>query len=274
MSTKLRYKDAIQELELPSWKDTVTDLDEDNYIDEKLKVRLRMQMVDFLLRFMQLRFKYRIGLPYFEEMYLSNKAHFLKQYEQAFYKNSEASNTISFNFRTLYAEHLSFLPLVTELCFLNEAGVLVSEELIDMKDVQTKIPASDLQQMHIVQRPIVQIEALSGYVQKIIDDSGTFEPEYNIYFHFGIMTNAFYPVLIASDGERLDNRAAAYRNAPRFNSLLRELKEIVHSYGWQIALQSDTLFDRSFETEDGILIDKKIIYQEDIESGRVQIPAV
>ena len=67
----------------------------------------------------------------------------------------------------------------------------------------------------------------------------------------------------------LDNRFIAYRNTPRFNSFLRDLKALfVDKYGWS--------YDSDYEDirRDGIPLDGKIIYQEDIDEGRVTLPGI
>lgn len=69
----------------------------------------------------------------------------------------------------------------------------------------------------------------------------------------------------------LDNRYIAYRNTPRLNSFLRDLKILfVGKYGWS--------YDSDYEDNDirrnGIPLDGKIIYQEDIDEGQVQLPDI
>ncbi|MBB6460291.1 hypothetical protein [Flammeovirga kamogawensis] len=85
----------------------------------------------------------------------------------------------------------------------------------------------------------------------------------------------------------VDNRPLAYRHTPRLNSFLRDTKQIsdenngkwhFHSDGYAIQHVTDM---RKTEDEDsdkiwcdhGIPLDGKIVYQEDIESGRIKIPS-
>jgi hypothetical protein len=67
----------------------------------------------------------------------------------------------------------------------------------------------------------------------------------------------------------MNNRFFSYRITPRFNSLLRDLTFKVSELGGTIKLESGI---KKFVTEEGILLDGKIIYQEDIDNGRVTPP--
>lgn len=66
-----------------------------------------------------------------------------------------------------------------------------------------------------------------------------------------------------------DNSFLAYHNTPRLNSFLRDLKELwIDKYEWDFLL-----FEEWHDTtNNGILLDNQIIYQEDIDEGRIQIP--
>ncbi len=69
--------------------------------------------------------------------------------------------------------------------------------------------------------------------------------------------------------EGTDNRWLAYHNTPRLNSFIRELIQLwVDKYEWEF-----NYFEGWYESKkDGILLDGKIIYQEDIDEGRVKMP--
>ena len=115
------------------------------------------------------------------------------------------------------------------------------------------------------------------------------EDTYQIYFSIEIYSDIWFetvsrnrrlwdksygePYLDYDDEEHeepsLDNRYIAYRNTPRLNSFLRDLKTLfVDKYGWS--------YDSDYEDirKDGIPLDGKIIYQEDIDEGRVQLPDI
>ena len=66
----------------------------------------------------------------------------------------------------------------------------------------------------------------------------------------------------------LDNRPFAYRITPRLNSFVRDMNAFTLNLGGKI------YYDRANQycTEEGVLLDGKIIYQEDIDEGRVVPP--
>lgn len=100
-----------------------------------------------------------------------------------------------------------------------------------------------------------------------------------ISFNISILSNIFYPYLetaFMKDSSLkdivIDNREIAYLNAPRFNSFLRDLKNLFHNkYGWEFNFEADkyTIERLKYLSEDGIMIDGEIIYQEDL--GQVLI---
>ncbi len=67
----------------------------------------------------------------------------------------------------------------------------------------------------------------------------------------------------------INNRFFSYRITPRFNSFLRDLTLKVNEIGGSVELESGI---RKFVTPEGILLDGEIIYQEDIDEGRVKLP--
>ena len=74
-----------------------------------------------------------------------------------------------------------------------------------------------------------------------------------------------YPIDISP----INNRFFSYRITPRFNSFLRDMKLFVNDVGGTIELDDEHHKD---VTENGILLGGKIIYQEDIDEGRVKLP--
>ena len=66
-----------------------------------------------------------------------------------------------------------------------------------------------------------------------------------------------------------NNRPVAYRISPRFNSFLRDLKNKTYSLGGEFILNvpSSKLSDDGY-----ILLDGQVIFQEDIDSGKIKIP--
>ncbi len=68
-----------------------------------------------------------------------------------------------------------------------------------------------------------------------------------------------------------NNRSYAYRMTPRLNSFIRELTKITLSFGGTIVLE-----DHKTENviEEGVLLDNQIIYQEDVENGRIDLAEI
>lgn len=64
-----------------------------------------------------------------------------------------------------------------------------------------------------------------------------------------------------------DNRFIAYRNTPRLNSFLRGLISLfTDKYNWEFNEVENSIYSV------GIPLDGKIIYQEDIDEGRIEVP--
>lgn len=59
----------------------------------------------------------------------------------------------------------------------------------------------------------------------------------------------------------------AYSNTPRLNSYLRALKTCVESYGGSCEMDTRNKYFNNVDY--GIPLDGKIIYQEDIDEGRI-----
>ncbi len=67
----------------------------------------------------------------------------------------------------------------------------------------------------------------------------------------------------------VDNRPVAYRISPRFNSFLRELKTMTYSLEGEFILHTHS---EKLSAEGYILLDGQVVFQEDIDSGKVKIP--
>lgn len=68
----------------------------------------------------------------------------------------------------------------------------------------------------------------------------------------------------------VNNRFFAYRIVPRFNSFLRDVTTAVESLGGSVTLGEH---DGKQVTERGILLDGQLIFQEDIDAGKIELPA-
>lgn len=69
----------------------------------------------------------------------------------------------------------------------------------------------------------------------------------------------------------INNRLTSYRITPKFNSFLRELKKITTEFRGEMKLGE---YDTKRVKVDGVILDGKIIYQEDIDEGGVKIPEI
>ncbi len=67
----------------------------------------------------------------------------------------------------------------------------------------------------------------------------------------------------------IDNRDIAYRITPRLNSFLKALRDKTISLGGIVELYEQKM---QYVTPEGILLDGKIIYQEDIDNGLIELP--
>ena len=67
-----------------------------------------------------------------------------------------------------------------------------------------------------------------------------------------------------------NNRDIAYRITPRFNSFIRVLSEKILSLGGTVDVDNESY--RDSVTKEGISLDGKIIYQEDIDNGLIELP--
>jgi len=95
-----------------------------------------------------------------------------------------------------------------------------------------------------------------------------------IGFFIEVRSNIFFPFLEDDFCNKIiNNKANAYLNTPRFNSFLKSLKELFYERGWDFEFEYDhkPLEILEFFTENGILIDGQIIYQEDIDNGKVRV---
>ncbi|HEY9048130.1 MAG TPA: hypothetical protein VIN08_19625 [Ohtaekwangia sp.] len=66
-----------------------------------------------------------------------------------------------------------------------------------------------------------------------------------------------------------NNRFFAYRIVPRFNSFLRDVTTAIESLGGSVTLGEH---DGKQVTERGILLDGQLIFQEDIDAGKIELP--
>ena len=99
-----------------------------------------------------------------------------------------------------------------------------------------------------------------------------------IYFDIGVSSNLFYQY-IGDNIKPMDNSVIAYRNTLRYNSFIKSLSDLwVNKYNWELEWLGPTSFDyqranmRIIESSEGIFLDGKIRYYEDLMSGMLEIP--
>ena len=121
-----------------------------------------------------------------------------------------------------------------------------------------------------------------GSVPKIKEEQTFVDFKFNIISHLSI----WFETSRLKEGVFHDNKILAYRNTPRLNSFLRDLRQLVDKYGgkWEFESEGKLLhynygWDYSFPFESVyndhcVPLDGKIIYQEDIDEGRITLPPV
>lgn len=218
---------------------------------------------DYLLLSQRYKLGELYGQEYLKELKLDFKndyIEFLKQYfTQHEYLTFFPRNTKKLNLPCLFS---------SELSYHNSQGEAVKNYIYDLHGF--KKLEEIRHQTEECSEAVLAIET-NGFFRK--NDFSWEEDEYPIYFHLGIQTDLFYPQLkfgfmkdptIKSD-QTFDNTELAYQNASRFNSYLKALKALITKYGWVWEFDDDEPNHyREFLTKDGILLDGKLVYYEDV----------
>lgn len=148
-------------------------------------------------------------------------------------------------------------------------------------DVPMYIKGDYLNISEMIHRPFLNLQLLeldnfSVLTKNAINELAVGEEEI-IHFTLFSSSNIWWDQVIYnedSSGEvfRLDlpmnNRQWAYRITPRLNSFIRDLRIKTEQLGGKVLLEN---FDKRHVTKQGILLDSNVIYQEDIETGRVNL---
>jgi hypothetical protein len=123
---------------------------------------------------------------------------------------------------------------------------------------------------------------IMGSLPKIKEEQTFVDFKFNIISHL----NIWFETSRLKEGIFYDNKILAYRNTPRLNSFLRDLRQLVDKYGgkWEFESEGQLMhynygWDYSFPFESVyndhcVPLDGKIIYQEDIDEGRIALPPV
>lgn len=243
------------------------------YFDERLKPLIMNAILNFEKDYIRLSHKYELGMPFYSMESDINSHTYEKRYLEDTFNYMLIENKINFFVQCMKEGKASYAPLVSSIFYLDSEGNLKKDHIIDIDSFKVRC---DKKESWLISQPPFDIFG-EGYNQLIIDQSGTINELNFISLHFGLGSNIFYPFIHdPMTKEVIDNRIVAYQNAPRYNSLLREIKLLCKKYGFYIGLSEEgVLKERSpYETEDGILLDNKIVYQEDLGKGIINVPKI
>ena len=190
----------------------------------------------------------------------------------------EVRNKRFFNKESYYVELLGF-----QHYFDKEEEKHIGDMLIDIPKYTTE---GIVNQPKIIHRHwpyhnlrVLEINNVPGLYLKDIEDL-TFGFEEVIDFCLISSSNIWWEELLygeSKEGEiyKFDipknNRPSSYRITPRLNSFLRDLKIKTKDLGGSILLEE---YDKRYVTEEGILLDGNIVYQEDIDEGRIDLSII
>lgn len=163
-------------------------------------------------------------------------------------------------------ENIPIYPSISKYCLPNIDGNLV----FDYFDIDYEYEAIPLINSNIGIYSKKQRTLLIGNNESSFTD---FTYNYHLDFGFSLSSESeFWFQEAQYSGKSFDNSFLAYHNTPRLNSFIRDLKDIwVNKYNWTFDIE------RGYPgvSEIGeILLDGKIIYQEDVDEGKVILPSV
>ena len=88
---------------------------------------------------------------------------------------------------------------------------------------------------------------------------------YQYSFCVASSCNIWFEEIEDKNFKKTDSKILAYKNTPRFNSFWRELVKVCENYGGRVQIEDSNNPYRKWLTKDGILLDGKILYQEDVD---------
>lgn len=236
----------------------------------------------------QLTFKYKLLMTLSPEYCEMNKLDYFKNYKRYL---MHPENIHKFMPLERYEYNDSYYLRVSKIFYWNDEGEIDSSYVAGISSDHNKRVMKCLP-------PNIKDDKLSNYKDcdsplkshvSINEDSGN--PEY-IKCILTIFSNSmiwldkidnYFGYNLEGKLEHFfdqDNRALAYKNTPRLNSLLIGLKNLSKLYGGKSSINDyysllNETNKNKFEdaaNRNGIEIDGKIIYQEDIDEGRFIIP--
>ena len=156
----------------------------------------------------------------------------------------------------------------------------LEQSTLEIPKLYTTVPFPDGDRIEMIRLPLVSSEKEPSIQYIVYIYIGiNFKEKSPFYVGFSSHSDIWWPDLhaIAPEGALrvyeyldipLDNRPFAYRITPRLNSFLRDMNAITSNLGGNIYYEKVN----QYCTEEGVLLDGKIIYQEDIDEGRVVPP--
>lgn len=216
-------------------------------------------ILSFDSSFLELSNKYELYQLYKEEV--NHTSSFIKNYVRG-RKNSFFSSDSEFSY-------LSLLDLKQEPDFISYSEIIQFTEPIQ-GEYQSIYRSNTLANPH---ENILQFTTFGEEQLSELEYEEDWESE--VYMSISSYSNIWLDIINKSEIRRerkegeLDNRGVAYRLTPRLNSFLRDLRKLVKEYGGHFSIEQS---NPKYVTSEGVLLDGKIIYQEDIDEGRVKLP--
>ena len=234
------------------------------YLYKEVKDNVKEQVINFHRDYLFLSHKWKIGMQISSKDYVTDNLRYWGKFENLLRKYFREKNLIEFSFSGVHEDKMVYGPTYSRIYFEN-----TYRDVYDLKGLKTDFDLIYYSAPHI---PIFEIFG-SGYNESIIDESQECIVDDRVMFSFGLASDCFFPYLFR-DEEVIDNRIVAHKNIPRYNSFLRDLKNLGHLHKMKLKIECENggFEARNVnETPDGILINGKIIYQEDIDEGRISL---
>lgn len=236
--------------------------------NSRLRAIIHNMIMMFRLDYYVLSLKHRYGMTLGSKQFEKGGIEYYKREWIEVSKVQEEKNGLGFWFGGLIDD--KFIQTNAMECrvqWYNSDSHLINDEVVDMKNANNIV---DLPVMKNYLRYYPEMPAM------LIDSTGfLFNEEYDwddydIMFWLRIFSDFHYPYIKdKSTGEVLDNRKVSFLNAPRYNSYLRDLRLIADKYNIAYKFAEEFKAGRPYESMNGIEIDGKIIYQEEIDEGRI-----
>jgi len=229
-----------------------------NKIDEWVKV-----LNAFYDDYIDISQKYNIGeiipLPFLEKYNIDLKQVYKQLNEEFMILNDHVALFPLGNIHrtTLSKDFSRLLPCANKYTLLSREGCLVSDYFVfSQKNVATKIKHTQYKKIPNDGWNFV-FECRGEEIP--LDDDSDIGFTISIHSEFWFQKVFFGKDISWENAD--DNSFLAYHNAPRLNSYLRDLKDIwINKYGWSFEKEMGWY---NLNNEDGILLDGKVIYQED-----------